>query len=120
MPCILIAEDEARVAAFIEKGLRKYGFTTVVAEDGQQAIQMMQAEEIELLLLDLGLPIMDGWSVLRELRSQGQALPIIIVTAQNNDNKVEAFAQGATDFICKPFHFSELLDKVRSHLGIAN
>jgi DNA-binding response OmpR family regulator len=116
MPCILIAEDEARVAAFIEKGLRKYGFTTVVAEDGQQAIQMMQAEEIELLLLDLGLPIMDGWSVLRELRSQGQSLPIIVVTAQ--DNKVEAFAQGATDFISKPFHFSELLEKVQSHLDV--
>lgn len=116
MPCILIAEDEARVAAFIEKGLRKYGFTTAVAEDGQQAVQMMQTEAIELLLLDLGLPIMDGWSVLRELRSQGQSLPIIVVTAQ--DTKVEALAQGATDFISKPFHFSELVEKVRSHLDV--
>jgi two-component system, OmpR family, copper resistance phosphate regulon response regulator CusR len=116
MTCILIAEDEVRVAAFLEKGLRKYGFTTVVAEDGQQAVQIMQTEEIQLLLLDLGLPIMDGWSVLRQLRSQGKALPIIVVTAQ--DNKVEALAQGATDFIYKPFHFSELLEKVRSHLGI--
>jgi two-component system, OmpR family, copper resistance phosphate regulon response regulator CusR len=117
---ILIAEDEARLAAFIAKGLRKHGFVTAIAEDGKLAIQMVQTEAIELLLLDLGLPIVDGWGVLRELRSQGNTMPIIAITAQDNErSKANAFACGATDFVSKPFHFKELLEKVRSHLRIA-
>jgi two-component system, OmpR family, copper resistance phosphate regulon response regulator CusR len=117
MPCVLIAEDKARVAAFIVKGLEKHGFSTIVVEDGHQALQIAQEKNIELLVLDLGLPIIDGWRVLRELRSQKQSLPIIVVTAQ--DSKKEALAQGATDFVAKPFRFTELLKKVQSYLGIS-
>ncbi|WP_404790659.1 response regulator transcription factor [Altericista sp. CCNU0014] len=117
---ILIAEDEARVAAFLEKGLRKHGFATVVAEDGEQAIRIVQTKDIALLVLDLGLPILDGWKVLRELRDRGSTLPIIVLTAQDRESsKTNAFACGATDFVSKPFHFNELLEKVRSHLDIA-
>ncbi|BAZ10711.1 two-component response regulator [Calothrix sp. NIES-4071] len=113
---ILIAEDEERLAAFIEKGLRRNGFVTAVVPDGEQALQM--AEQFELLLLDLGLPIKDGWVVLKELRSQGKRLPIIIVTAFNDDDNLNsAFNLGANGYVTKPFRFSDLLQKVKSHFS---
>jgi two-component system, OmpR family, copper resistance phosphate regulon response regulator CusR len=115
---ILIAEDEARLAAFVEKGLKKNGFSTAWAEDGQQALDMTIEEEFDLLLLDLGLPLKDGLDVLRELRAKGDNLPTIVVTAVTDDKKrQEILALGVNDFIAKPFRFSDLLDKVRSRLS---
>jgi two-component system, OmpR family, copper resistance phosphate regulon response regulator CusR len=120
MSRILIAEDEERLAAFLEKGLLKYGFVTSVAEDGQQAIEMSQSEDVQLILLDLGLPIKDGWSVLRELHNRGNVVPIIVVTAQGDElSRETAITAGAVDFVAKPFRFNELLEKVRSHLNLA-
>lgn len=113
---ILIAEDETRLAAFIEKGLRKNGFATAVAENGQRAVEMAESGEFSLLLLDLGLPIMDGWAVLHELRQRSDQFPIIIVTALNSENRRTALASGANDYVTKPFRFSDLLEKVRVHL----
>ena len=115
MDKILIAEDESRIASFVEKGLRKNGFSTAIATDGEQAWEMLQKENFDLLLLDLGLPIKDGWTVLKELRTQGYKLPIIIVSA--ND-----FCQDSTertDYIAKPFRFQDLLERVRFHLHSA-
>lgn len=121
MSRILIAEDEARLAAFVDKGLRKYGFCTAIAEDGEQALQMAASGEFTLLLLDLGLPLKDGWAVLKELRSQGKALPIIIVTALNGEsNRTAALQYGANDYLTKPFRFNDLLELVRSHLELSN
>ena len=114
---ILIVEDEARLAAFIEKGLRQNGFTTSVAEDGQQAIAMATDQDFALLVLDLGLPIKDGWAVLRELRQQGKRVPIIVVTALNSENRKMALASGANDYLTKPFRFQELLTKIQSQLA---
>lgn len=117
---ILIAEDEARLAAFLEKGLRQYGYETIVAEDGCQALTVTQTEEIKLLLLDLGLPIKDGWAVLEELRSQGETFPIIVVTAFSDDkSRAVALAAGATDYVTKPFRFSDLLEKVKTYTSQA-
>jgi two-component system, OmpR family, copper resistance phosphate regulon response regulator CusR len=118
MPKILIAEDEARLAAFIAKGLQKSGFDTVIAEDGLQALQMAENGEFELILLDLGLPLKDGWAVLKEIRSLGKQLPIIIVTALNNEDRYrsQALAFGANDYVSKPFRFNELLQKVQLQL----
>jgi CheY-like chemotaxis protein len=77
--------------------LRKYGFATAIAEDGEQAIQIAKTKDISLLLLDLGLPILDGWKVLREIRAHGSTLPIIVLTAQvSESSKTNAFACGAT------------------------
>ncbi len=115
MDKILIAEDESRIASFIEKGLRKNGFNTVIATDGEQAWEMLQSENFDLLLLDLGLPIKDGWTILKELRTQEYKLPIIVVSA--ND-----FCQDGTertDYIAKPFRFQDLLKRVRFHLQSA-
>jgi two-component system, OmpR family, copper resistance phosphate regulon response regulator CusR len=114
---ILIVEDEERLASFIDKGLRKQGFTTVIAEDGERALRMAQDTTFDLMLLDLGLPVMDGWAVLKELRSQGDIRPIIIVTAcKDGEEKTMAFHNGATDFVTKPFRFSDLLERIQTHL----
>lgn len=111
---ILIAEDEARLAAFIEKGLKKKGFATTLAMDGAQVVTISQAQKIDLLLLDLGLPILDGMSVLKKLRSAGEQFPIIVVTARADEqNKKAALQAGATQFITKPFRFNELLEMVQ-------
>lgn len=114
---ILIVEDEARLAAFIEKGLRKNGFTTILAEDGQQAIDLATSQSFTLLLLDLGLPVKDGWSVLRELRQQGQQMPIIVLTALSSDNRRAVLASGANDYLIKPFRFNDLLGKIRLQMA---
>ncbi len=117
MSQILIVEDEVRLAAFIDKGLRKQGFTTAIAEDGEQALRIAQENAFDLILLDLGLPVVDGWTVLRELRSQGEIHPIIIVTARKDDqDKAAALRSGATDYVTKPFRFSDLLECIQTHL----
>ncbi|MEB3180022.1 MAG: response regulator [Nostocaceae cyanobacterium] len=121
MTRILIAEDEARLAAFIEKGLRKNAFVTVVAEDGEQALQMALGGEFSLLLLDLGLPVKDGFAVLKELRASGKEFPIIILTAVNDEHyRVNALFWGANDYVTKPFRFSDLLEKVQCLLNVAS
>ena len=118
MNCILIAEDETRIAAFLEKGLRQKGFKTIVAEDGLQALQMASRENIDLLLLDLGLPFKDGWEVLQELRDRGLNFPVIIMTAFDDEkNRLIAMQKGASDYVTKPFQFRDLLERVRSQLG---
>lgn len=113
---ILIAEDEERLAAFMEKGFKKNGFVTAVAADGEQALKMAVGQGFELLLLDLGLPVKDGWTVLKELRSQGEKLPIIIVTAINDEcNRDIALNLGANDYLTKPFRFGDLIEKVKPY-----
>jgi DNA-binding response OmpR family regulator len=110
---ILIAEDESRIASFIEKGLRKNGFTTAVAEDGNQAVSMAETGDFDLLLLDIGLPGKDGWAVLKSLRSQGRHLPVIIVSARDEvKDKVIGRVAGANDYVTKPFQFRDLLARV--------
>ena len=120
MSQILIVEDEARLAAFVEKGLRKSGFKTLVAADGEQAIELAQFGKFDLLLLDLGLPIKDGWQVMRELRSRGEVLPIIIMTARDDERcRAAALQAGANDYITKPFLFNDLLGCIQAQLSIS-
>ncbi len=114
---ILIAEDEPRIASFLEKGLRAHGLTTAVAADGNQVILMVQTGEFDLLILDLGLPGRDGLEILEELRGQGERLPIIILTARDDiKDKIAGLESGADDYITKPFRFEELLARVRARL----
>jgi DNA-binding response OmpR family regulator len=114
---ILIAEDEPRLASFLEKGLRSNGFVTSVAEDGRKASTMARDEEFDLLVLDLGLPGKDGTEVLRELRAAGQRMPVIILTARDDvSDKVTGLEGGADDYVTKPFRFEELLARVRARL----
>jgi two-component system response regulator QseB len=114
---ILIAEDEPRLAAFLEKGLRANGFATSVAADGAAASLMARDDRFDLLILDLGLPGKDGAVVLREIRSAGRRIPVVILTARDDvADKVAAFEGGADDYVTKPFRFEELLARVRARL----
>jgi two-component system, OmpR family, copper resistance phosphate regulon response regulator CusR len=122
---ILIAEDESRLAAFVEKGLKRNGFETIIAADGVQALQAIlqrrgyanEQQPVDLMLLDLGLPIKDGWTVLQETRAQYPDLPIIVVTAMTDDrDRLRVLQLGANDYLPKPFKFSDLLAKVKSYL----
>lgn len=117
MSRILIAEDEPRIAAFLEKGLRANGFTTSLANDGREAVEKALASQFDLLILDLGLPNQDGFQVLEQLRGQGEQIPIIILTARDDiTDKVAGLEGGADDYVTKPFRFAELLARVRARL----
>ena len=114
---ILIAEDEPRLASFLEKGLRANGFATTVVPDGPRAALMARDDEFDLLVLDLGLPGKDGTTVLRELRAAGQRMPVLILTARDDvSDKVGGLEGGADDYMTKPFRFEELLARVRARL----
>ncbi len=114
---ILIAEDEARLSAFLEKGLRANGFATTVAPDGPTALALARDEDFDLLVLDLGLPGLDGLTVLRTLRAQSQRMPVIILSARGEvEDKVSGLEHGADDYVAKPFRFEELLARIRVRL----
>jgi DNA-binding response OmpR family regulator len=114
---ILIAEDEARIASFIEKGLRSNGFTTMVAGDGHEAIALARSGEFDLMILDLGLPGKHGSDVLQELREWDRSMPVVILTARDSvADKVAGLEAGADDYVTKPFRFEELLARVRVRL----
>jgi DNA-binding response OmpR family regulator len=118
MSRILIVEDELRIVAFLEKGLRKHGYMTAVATDGEEALRMAQQGIFDLLLLDLGLPLKDGWTVLKELRQTQDKIPeVIILTARANDCDCAQSKQlGVRAYITKPFRFNELLSRVEAIL----
>ena len=114
---ILIAEDEARIASFIEKGLRARGLTTSVATNGDEALDLALSGGFDLLILDLGLPGRDGFEVLRELREHDQQMPVIVLTARDNvRDTVAALEGGADDYVTKPFRFEELVARIRARL----
>jgi len=114
---ILIAEDEPRLASFLEKGLRANGFTTTTVHDGFEATVLAHDADFDLMVLDLGLPGKDGLSVLRDLRAAGNRLPVVILSARDDtDVKVAGLERGADDYVTKPFRFEKLLARVRVRL----
>jgi DNA-binding response OmpR family regulator len=117
MSRILIAEDEARLASFLEKGLRASGFTTTVVGDGPSVNTVAKDDDFDLLILDLGLPGKDGLDVLRDLRTAGQRLPVIVLTARGDPyDRIAGLETGADDYLPKPFHFEELVARSRPRL----
>ncbi len=114
---ILIGEDEPKIADFLKKGLQAHGFTVTIATDAEQIIEMALGDRFDLLLLDLGLPCKDGFTVLEEIRGQGSNIAIIILTARDDiQDKVKGLEGGADDYVTKPFRFEELLARVRLRL----
>ena len=111
---ILIAEDEDRVTAFLEKGLRANGYATTSVADGTTALAVANDEDFDLMILDLGLPGLDGLAVLQTIRAQGRRLPVIILSAR--EDIVGGLERGADDYMVKPFRFDELLARVRVRL----
>jgi two-component system, OmpR family, copper resistance phosphate regulon response regulator CusR len=117
MTLILIAEDEPRISSFVRRGLESAGFSAEVVEDGEVALERALAGDVDLLLLDVGLPGLDGFEVLRNLRGQGSTLPVIMLTARSSTrDTVDGLNAGANDYVPKPFKFDELLARVRSRL----
>jgi DNA-binding response OmpR family regulator len=114
---ILIAEDEPRVAAFLDKGLRASGFTTTIVADGVAAALLARDKNFDLLVLDLQLAGRHGLEVLQQMRGRGERMPIVILTATDDvRQKVQAFGDGADDYVTKPFRFEELLARIRARL----
>jgi two-component system, OmpR family, copper resistance phosphate regulon response regulator CusR len=117
MSRILIAEDEGRIASFVEKGLRANGFTPTVVADGASALGHAKSGDFDLVVLDIGLPVMDGFTVLRRLREARSSVPVIILTARDSvTDTVAGLEGGADDYMPKPFRFDELLARVRLRL----
>jgi DNA-binding response OmpR family regulator len=114
---ILVIEDEPRIAAFIEKGLRSEGFTPTVAADGITGFDYAMSGEFDLAVLDIGLPGMDGFTLLDQLRSSGSTMPVIVLTARDSGtDTVRGLEGGADDYMAKPFRFAELMARIRLRL----
>ncbi|HEY6534143.1 MAG TPA: response regulator transcription factor [Acidimicrobiales bacterium] len=117
MTRILIAEDMDLISSFVEKGLRANGFTTEVVATGEAAAALARDDDFELVILDLGLPDIDGTEVLRRIRGRGERLPVIVLTARTGLTATLASLEGgADDYMTKPFEFDELLARVRVRL----
>ncbi len=117
MARILIVEDEQRIAAFLDKGLRSEGHLTTVVGDGQSAVDLILQDDHDLVILDIGLPGLDGFGVLDQVRSQGSRVPVIVLTARDSvGDTVSALDGGADDYMPKPFRFAELIARVRVRL----
>jgi two-component system, OmpR family, copper resistance phosphate regulon response regulator CusR len=117
---ILIVEDEERIASFVEKGLRSNGFTTTAIGDGDAAFDYAVTGGFDLVILDIGLPGRDGFTVLRQLREAQVTVPVIVLTARDSvRDTVAGLEGGADDWMTKPFRFEELLARVRLRLRTA-
>ena len=117
MARVLIVEDEERIASFVAKGLRADGHLTTVVGDGRNGLDHALSGDFDLMVLDIGLPSLDGFDVLDQLRSQGSKLPVIVLTARDSvTDTVSALEGGADDYMAKPFRFAELLARVHLRL----
>ncbi|GAB3560454.1 response regulator transcription factor [Spelaeicoccus albus] len=114
---ILIAEDEDRIASFIHKGLTTNGFRSETVADGHSAVEFARTGDFDLIILDIGLPGLDGFSALRRIRADRNDIPVIILTARDAvEDTVAGLSGGADDYMRKPFAFDELLARVRLRL----
>lgn len=114
---ILVVEDERAVARGLEYGLNKEGFSVLVASTGQQALDIARSQEIDLILLDLRLPDISGYDVCKQLRAAGKRMPILILTALDDEiDRVLGLELGADDYIVKPYRLRELIARIRAHL----
>jgi DNA-binding response OmpR family regulator len=114
---ILVAEDDRRIADFIEKGLRAAGFSSLVVDDGASALLLARSGGFDMLILDIGLPTLSGFEVLERLRGEGSRTPVIVLTASDSvADTVYGLESGANDYMTKPFQFAELLARIRLRL----
>jgi DNA-binding response OmpR family regulator len=118
MSNILVVEDSERIASFIVKGLQSHGYQVTHTTNGEDALKLTRVADFDLVILDIGLPGMDGFAVLEQLRGSGNEVPVIVLTARDSvDNTVASFEGGADDYMSKPFSFEELLARVRRRIS---
>lgn len=114
---ILLVEDEPRVAQLIARGLREHSYAVDIASDGDQAIYLANINDYDMIILDVMLPLKDGFQVCSELRIQGIRSPVMMLTARDAvDDRVKGLDCGADDYLGKPFDFKELLARIRALL----
>lgn len=114
---ILVVEDDPKTAAYLRKGLSENGFKVKVAEDGDEGLHLALTKEFDLILLDVMLPNMDGWQVLKKLRFRENQTPVIFLTARDAvPDRVKGLELGADDYLVKPFAFSELIARINNSL----
>jgi two-component system OmpR family response regulator len=112
---VLVVEDDAKIAGFVAKGLKEEGFTVERADDGEQGLVLALARPFDVLIVDLMLPKLSGYELIRSLRARGVASPVLILSARSGVNdKLEGFQAGSDDYLTKPFSFAELLARVRA------
>lgn len=117
MPSILIVDDEPRISKFVDKGLRAAGFATRVASDGTEGLHLALTDEFDLMVLDVNMPGLNGFEVLERLRGSGSRMPVILLTARTEiQDTITGLEGGADDYIGKPFHFDELIARIRLRL----
>ncbi len=111
---ILIIEDQEHAATYLQKGLRENGFQVDTAANGADGLHLALTQDYDLVVLDIMLPGLDGWSVLELIRKQKPALPVLCLTARDGvEDRVRGLELGADDYLVKPFAFSELLARIR-------
>jgi len=114
---ILIVEDDRKVGAFLQKGLREEQYAVDVCRDGEEALEWASINSYDVIVLDIMLPKKDGFAVCRELRQKGVLTPILMLTAKDSvEDKVSGLTEGADDYLTKPFSFEELLARIRALL----
>ncbi len=114
---LLIIEDSPRLAASLSRGLAEDGFTVVAVGGGVAALERLERGDVDAVVLDLGLPDMDGLEVLAHIRGRGLVVPVLVLTARDAvDERVRALDQGADDYLVKPFEYAELLARMRALL----
>jgi two-component system copper resistance phosphate regulon response regulator CusR len=114
---LLIVEDETKIGDYLRQGLNEAGFVVDLTRNGLDGHHLAMTEDYNLLILDIMLPGIDGWEILKSLRESGRNVPVLFLTARDNvDDRVKGLELGADDYLVKPFAFAELLARVRTLL----
>src|SRR5437899_7532542 len=114
---ILVVDDEDKTAAYLSNGLTENGFTVDIAGNGQDGLNLANKNHYDLIILDVMLPILDGWAVMKEIRDSHSYVSVLFLTACDDvEEKVKGLELGADDYLIKPFAFSELLARIRTLL----
>ncbi|GAB4393674.1 MAG: heavy metal response regulator transcription factor [Gammaproteobacteria bacterium] len=114
---ILIVEDEAKTAAYLQKGLSEQGFTVEHVANGTDALHLIQESHYDLVILDVMIPGLNGWEVIQQIREQNKQMPVLFLTARDDvEDRVKGLRLGADDYLVKPFAFSELVARLHTLL----